>query len=100
MNAASPGTPDLFSAGPADLQFHQADRWYRLSACERYSVSKADMGPGAPVRHRYTAWRRGRDGSKIPTMLGCFDSGREAEDACRDHLQGRLVIQPGLVVNA
>lgn len=78
------GAPDLFAA-PAQLRFVRADRWHELSDCNRYAVSKALIS-GVP---RYDAWRRGKDGSKIPTNLGSFDSAAEAEARCQAHLEGR-----------
>lgn len=85
------GTPDIFDA-PA-LRFVRADRWHELSDCNRYAVSKALIS-GVP---RYDAWRRGKDGSKIPTNLGSFDSAAEAEARCQAHLEGRYVPPKGEV---
>jgi hypothetical protein len=93
MSAVPRETPgDLFAA-PALLRFTQADRWHLLSDCSRYAVSKALVN-GVP---RYDAWRRGADGSKIPTNLGCFDSAGDAEDRCQAHLEGRYVVPKGEV---
>jgi hypothetical protein len=90
-------TLDLFDTG--ELEFRTADRWCRISLCERYTVSKADMGEAFEREHgtrfRYTAWRRGLDrdgkpsGRAIPQMLGCFDSAAEAEDDCRKDSRAR-----------
>lgn len=99
MTAAvvSRGTPaDLFEA-PALLRFHRHERWYELSDCQRYSVSKAGMGPTFRVPFRYDAWRRGSDGSKIPTNLGSFDTPEDARDRCQAHLEGRYVVPKGEV---
>lgn len=83
---------DLFAA-PIVLSFHQADRWHRLSDCNRYAVSKALVN-GTP---RYDAWRRGKDGSVIPTNLGCFDTALEAETRCQAHADGRYAVPKGEV---
>lgn len=92
MSAVPRGAPDLFAA-PARLRFIRTDRWHEVSDCGRYTVSKADMGEAFErehgVRFRYDAWRRGKDGSKIPANLGCFNSAAEAEVRCQAHLEGR-----------
>ena len=92
----SRGTPDIFDA-PVVLRFERHDRWHEMSDCQRYAVSEAGMGPTFRVPFRYDAWRRGEDGSKVPTNLGSFDTAEEARARCQAHLEGRYVVPKGEV---
>jgi hypothetical protein len=88
--------PDLFAGL---LEWRQGDRWHRITVCEAYSVSKADMGPDAPVRFRYSAWLRGKGKFGIPTHLGCFDHPNDAEALCAAHYRGEHIHTPGQVID-
>lgn len=66
-------------------------RHYFERECARYTVDFVPMR-GSATGWRFTAWRRALDRG-VPTNLGCFDSRRDAINACAADLRSSSAVR-------